>query len=435
LHSLVRPLLGFGLLIALYALLCLEVLHRTVAALLVASIALLIDVFYRYASFDRILASIDLNTILLLICMMMFVGVLSRTGAFEYIAMKISRRFGSRPYALVSVVASITAAISAFIDNVTTVLLLLPIVLEIVERARMDPRPIAFATVFASNIGGTATLIGDPPNIIIGSEAHLGFDSFIYNLAPATALCMVFTLVLLKGLYREWFSEYSKTLERLKALGIELVSERAIEVDHYVVKRALAVLLLVVAMFILEDFLKYPPAVPPLVGVGLLLTLVRSRISVEEALRSVDLATIMFFVAMFVVVGATDSLGVPSFIAKGIAFLAHSFVTQMLAILWISALASAFIDNIPLVASMIPVIKALAHGHCAEPLFWALSLGGCMGGNGTLVGASANVVAAGILEKRGYHVSFAEFTRYGMMVLITTMTICSLYLVLRYGLG
>jgi len=433
-YSVFNVVLGFSLLVLLYSLLCLEVMHRTIAALLIAAIALIVNIFYRYASFSKLLSCIDLNTILLLMCMMMFVGVLSKTGVFEFVAMKIAKRFGSRPYSLMIIVSGITATISAFIDNVTTVLLLLPIVLEIVERARMDPKPIAFATVFASNIGGTATLIGDPPNIIIGSEAHLGFDSFVSNLTPAVIMCMVSMLILLRALYRGWFAEYRESISRLKILGVELLVEEP-EIDLYVVKRALGVLALVIALFLLEDFIGYPPAIPPLIGIGLLLALVRSRVSVEDALRSIDLSTIVFFIAMFIVVGATNSLGVPDAIAKGIGFLAHSLATQILSILWISALASAFIDNIPFVTSMIPVIKALAHGAHAQPLFWALSLGGCMGGNGTLVGASANVVAAGILEKRGHHVSFTEFTRYGMAVLLTTMVVCSVYLLLRYCFG
>ncbi len=422
--------IGFAVLVVLYGLLVFEVMHRTAAALLSAAIILILNVILRFTDYTDLIRGIDLNTILLLMSMMMIVSVLSRTGVFGYLASKILLKFYLSPFLLIITLTTITAVVSAFIDNVTTVLLITPIVLEIMDKLRIDPRPVLMAIVFASNIGGTATLIGDPPNIIIGSAAGLGFNDFIFNLAPAVALDFLLFLVLIRIMYSRWIVHYKKRVGRLGE-----IKAGKTYIDRPMLYRVLGILFLVLVMFLLEDFFEYPPAIPPLIGVGLLMLLSRN-IDIENVLRDVDWSTLVFFAAMFVVIRGVERLGVMDFIANGISSMTSDFTMLLLLIVWISAIVSAFVDNIPFVMSMIPVIAAISRtiGVDAIPLYWALSLGGCLGGNGTIVGASANVVVAGISDRHGYHISFKTFMRYGMPVLFLTVGFSSIYLVLRYAI-
>ena len=426
----VRVSIGFAVLMVLYGLLIFEVMHRTAAALLSAALILILDVVLRFAGFTELIRGIDMNTILLLMSMMMIVSVLSRTGVFGYLASKILLKFYPNPFLLITVLTAITAIVSAFIDNVTTVLLITPIVLEIMEKLRIDPRPVLLAIVFASNIGGTATLVGDPPNIIIGSAAGLGFTDFIYNLTPIVALDFLLFLILIRFMYSRWFSYYRARIGKLREIRTSKTY-----VDKQMLYKVLGVLILVLVLFFLEDFFGYPPAIPPLIGVGLLMLLSRN-IDIDAVLGDVDWSTLVFFMAMFLVIRGIERLGVMDFIAQGICALSTNYVVLILLVVWISAIVSAFVDNIPFVMAMIPVIAAISRvtGIDAIPLYWALSLGGCLGGNGTLVGASANVVVAGISDRHGYHISFASFMRYGMPVLFLTVGASSIYLVLRYAI-
>ncbi len=428
--DLLRVSIGFAVLIVLYGLLIFEVMHRTAAALLSAALILILDVALRFAGFTDLIRGIDMNTILLLMSMMMIVSVLSRTGVFGYLASKILLKFYPNPFMLITVLTAITAVVSAFIDNVTTVLLITPIVLEIMEKLRIDPRPVLLAIVFASNIGGTATLVGDPPNIIIGSAAGLGFKDFIYNLTPIVVIDFLLFLLLLRFMYSKWLSYYKVKVGKLREIRTGKTY-----IDKQMLYKVLGVLLLVLILFFLEDFFEYPPAVPPLIGVGLLMLLSRN-IDIDAVLGDVDWSTLVFFMAMFLVIRGVESLGVMDFIAQGICALSTDYVVLILLVVWISAIVSAFVDNIPFVMAMIPVIAAISRvtGMDTTPLYWALSLGGCLGGNGTLVGASANVVVAGISDRHGYHISFASFMRYGMPVLFLTVGASSIYLVLRYAI-
>lgn len=424
----INIILGFAILIILYTLLVLEIMHRTATALLTASIVLALDTFLRFSDFNELVEGIDMDTILLLMSMMMFVGVLSRTGAFSYLATIILLRFHNKPFMLIAILSGITALVSAFIDNVTTVLLMTPIVLEIMERLKADPRPLLLSIVFASNIGGTATLIGDPPNIIIGTRAGLGFMDFIRNLTPIVVVDFLAFLLLVKIMFSDRIRSYSAHTKSIKEASFNN------RIDKYVLHRTLGILAMVIMLFLLEDMLEYPPAIPPLIGIGILLFLLRNRVKVESLLEEVDWSTLVFFIAVFVVIKGVEDLGVIEFIAKEIYGFSTDYMVLILLILWVSAIVSALIDNIPFVMAMVPIIAVIARATSMDstPLYWALSLGGCLGGNGTLIGASANVVVAGIAERHGYTISFRQFIKYGMPVLLLTVGLASIYLVLRY---
>jgi len=407
----------------IYAMLVAEVLHRTAVALMGAAVVFVLNIFLHFGDFRDLIEYIDMDTILLLMSMMVIVSALSRTGFFEWLAARLVARFGRRPAALLIVLSAFTAFISAFIDNVTTVLLITPVVVETFTYLRVDPRPAVLSIVFASNIGGTATLIGDPPNILIGSATDLGFMDFIYNLTPAVALAfLAFTAVILY-MFRGWLSGFR---------GVE-AAEAKIK-DFPLLERVGLALAVVIGLFFAEDVLGYPPAVAAIIGVGILLAVARGSVDIEEAIRDVDWSTLVFFMGMFMVIGGIKGLGVIDFIADSLVGISTEPAVLAALIMWVSALVSAFIDNIPFVMAMIPVITSiaatLAINH--EPLFWALSLGGCFGGNGTLVGASANIVAAGLSEKYGYPISFRSFIKYGFPVMLTTVAVATAYVLLRY---
>jgi len=425
-YSAASVALGFSVLILLYALLTLEIVHRTVAALFTAAVVIVLNMVLRFVGFTDLINEIDMNTILLLMCMMMFVSILSKTGVFSHMSSALLRRLHAKPFTLIAVLSVMTATVSAFIDNVTTVLLISPVILEISRRLRIDPRPILLSVVFASNIGGTATLIGDPPNILIGSKAGLGFKDFIYNLTPAVVVSFLAFLGVMALLLHGWLSRYSPTSGR--------VGEWVANVDRSLLRKALISLSVTLALFGLEDVFEYPPAIPPIVGIGILLMLARGKVRVEDVLSDVDWSTLVFFMAMFIVIRGVEALGVMDFIAGAIMSVAQGYAALLIVIVWVSAIVSAFVDNIPFVMSMIPVIARIATmaSVTSTPLYWALSLGGCLGGNGTLVGASANVVVAGIAERHGHHISFRSFLKYGMPVMTVTVAVSTIYLIIRY---
>ena len=425
-YSIASVALGFGVLILLYTLLTLEIVHRTVAALFTAAVVVVLDIVLRFVGFTDLINEIDMNTILLLMCMMMFVSILSKTGVFSHMSSALLRRLHAKPFTLIAVLSAVTATVSAFIDNVTTVLLISPVILEISRRLKIDPRPILLSVVFASNIGGTATLIGDPPNILIGSKAGLGFKDFIYNLTPAVMLSFLAFLGVMAFLLRGWLRRYSPSTSSINGW--------IANVDRSLLRKALASLSVTLLLFGLEDVFEYPPAIPPIVGIGILLMLARGRVRIEDVLSDVDWSTLVFFMAMFIVIRGVEALGVMDFIAGAIMSVAHGYAALLIIIAWVSAVVSAFVDNIPFVMSMIPVIARIATtaAVASTPLYWALSLGGCLGGNGTLVGASANVVVAGIAERHGHHISFRSFLKYGMPVMTVTVAVSTVYLIVRY---
>ncbi len=420
-------LIGFGILILLYALLILEYFHRTVAAGFTAAVTLMILIVIGFRNFEEIIMGIDIDTIVLLMSMMTMVTIMAHSNLFAYLAVKLIKKTHNSPFGLMAILGLTTGILSGYIDNVTTVVLISPIILDIAKKTRIDPRPLLLTIVFESNIGGTATLIGDPPNILIGTAANLGFNDFLINLGPIAAVDMIAALFLLKIMYRKWRDEWRKRVEHTR-----IVEE--ISIDYPLMMKSIAAFILTIILFLLEDVIGYPPAIPAVIGTGILLATASREVSIHMALEGVEWTTLVFFVFMFIVIRGIEILGVMDFIANSIATLHLPLELLIIIIVWVSALLSALVDNIPFVMSMIPVIKQLntMMGISSPVLFWALSLGGCLGGNGTLVGASANIVVASIAEKHGYNISFKYFFKQGLPVTILTVFLATIYLLLFY---
>lgn len=420
-------IIGFLLLGLLYFLLIKEYYHRTVAAGLVASLTLIVLIMYGRYSYIEILEGIDVDTIILLLSMMTMVTIMAHTNLFTYLAVKIIKKTYKNPFILMAFLSLITGLISGFIDNVTTVILMTPIILDIAKKIHVDPRPLLLAIVFESNIGGTATLIGDPPNIIIGSAADLGFNDFLFNLGPIVAVDMILGILLLKFIFKDWFREWKYRTQKFNL-------HEEIEVNKPLMYKTLFAFFLTIGLFLLEDKLGYPPAIPAVIGAGLVLTFASKEVTIHEALEGVEWTTLVFFIYMFIIIKGIQLLGVMDFIANSILALSLPKEALILLIVWVTAILSAFIDNIPFVMSMIPVIKYLNYslGIHTPVLYWALSLGGCLGGNGTIVGASANIVVASMAEKHGYSISFKKFLKTGMPIMAVTVLASTVYLLLFY---
>jgi Na+/H+ antiporter NhaD/arsenite permease-like protein len=410
-----------------YVLIATERVHRVAAALGGAGLMLacgFIDGPTAYHSAD---AGIDWNVIFLLFGMMIIVGVLRRTGVFEFLAISAVKRARGRPYLVLVLLVVITAFASALLDNVTTVLLIAPVTFLVCDRLALNPVPYLIAEVLASNIGGTATLIGDPPNIIIGSRAGLSFNDFVVHLAPFIAVLTVVFVAVCRIMFRGAFRTDPERVAAVMAL-----SERDAITDRRLLAQGLGVLVLVLAGFVLHTTLHMEPSVVALLGAGLLVLI--SRVTTEDALADVEWETLVFFMALFVMVGALVKTGVIDVVAHALA--ASTGGNELLTVLVVlcgSALLSALVDNIPFVATMAPIVADLTAGHGGgHPLWWALALGADLGGNATAVGASANVVVIGLARRNGTEISFWTFTKYGAIVATVSVLMAAPYLWLRY---
>ncbi|MCD6323923.1 MAG: anion permease, partial [Desulfurococcales archaeon] len=345
---------GFTILIFLYLFLIKEIAHRTVVAMFFAAVTIIANIVLRFTDFKSFIDAVNLDTILLLMSMMIIVGIMSETGVFSYLAELVTLKLYRKPFTMLAVLGLVTAIISAFIDNVTTVLMITPIVLEISRKLKVDARPLLLGIVFASNIGGTATLIGDPPNIIIGTAAGLGFMDFIYSLTPPVFIAFLAYLFTLRVLFASWLKDYR---ERVKGITF---SVRGFDIVRKgLLLKVLVVFVTVVTLFFLEDVFNYSPAIPPLMGAGILLIAAKDVINIDDALKKVDWTTLVFFIGMFIVIRGVQDLGVMDFIAKELASAGGSYIVLLTLIIWVSAMVSAFVDNIPFVMSMIPVIPIL----------------------------------------------------------------------------
>ena len=419
-----------------YVLIATEWFHRTAVALAGAALMLVLHItdnetaFYSHSSKAGALdvTGIDWDVIFLLLGMMVIVSVLRQTGVFEYTAIWAAKRARGRPYRLMVALVVITAIASALLDNVTTVLLLAPVTFVVCERLALPVPPYLIAEVMASNIGGAATLVGDPPNIIIASRAGLSFNDFLVNLAPLVVVLMIVYCVLCRWLFRSAFRYDPVRAEEVMALR-----EREAITDARLLKQSLFVLGLVVAAFVLHPVLHYEPSLIALFGAGVLVAL--TRVTIQQALREVEWSTLVFFAGLFIMVGGLVQTGVIGRVSRSATGLAQgrTGLTAMV-LLWASAVLSAIVDNIPYVATMSPIVADLVHraGPDGQVLWWALALGADLGGNATVIGASANVVVLGIAERRGIRISFWEFSRYGLVVTFITVALAALYLWVRY---
>ena len=452
---------GLAILVCVYVLIIFETVHRTLAAALgglTAVIALNYFTVEPALSLRAVTTMIDWETIGLLLGMMVMVGVISHTGVFEWFAVEAYKKSQGSIWSLVVILCIVTAVLSAFLDNVTTVLLLTPVTIQLAKVLDLQPVPILIAEVLFSNIGGAATMIGDPPNIMIGSKMTpdaiksaeggkyadlasegVNFNDFIIEMAPGILMTVVPAFMLLKWMYRDEFSG-----KRIRDVA-ELEAKYGIK-DYKMLTTSGFILGLVILGFFLHPITHMPVSWIALGGAVLML-LATSRHELDEPLEEVEWTTLLFFAGLFVLVHSLQYMGVINFIGEYVEQAITWFpqgddgiirlTAAMVILLWVSAIASAFIDNIPYTATMIPIVLQISDGANVElgPLIWALAFGACLGGNGTLIGASANVVMAGMSEEAGYPVSFNEFFKAGFPMMILTTAIVTLYMVLVYAVG
>ena len=410
--------------IVIYTFIISEKINRTTIAFFGATLLLI----FKILSQEQAIETIDFNTIGMLIGMMVIVNILRRTGAFEYMAIKSAKLVGGEPWKVLVVFATLTAVASALLDNVTTILLIIPVTLVITETLEVNPVMFIVPLVLASNIGGTATLIGDPPNIMIGSASGMGFVDFILNLAPIVIVIFIAVILIFRLLYKKHLKITDEKREKIMQMDEKLAIK-----DTKLLKKSMFVLGLTIVGFVLHQYLNFESATVALVGAALLLLI--SKLDPEEILLDVEWPTIFFFIALFILVGGLEEVGVIDFLAKSLlSVTGDNIVLLAILILWGSAIASAFLDNIPFVATMIPLIKSIAlmSAMPITPMWWALALGACLGGNGTLVGASANVIASGMLKKHGHKLSFMDYTKVGFPIMIVSIILSTAYLIIFY---
>jgi len=421
--------LAVAVFVVAYAFIATEKIHRVVAAVGGASVMLLIGATDAEHAFFSEESGIDWNVIFLLLGMMLIVSVMKRTGAFEYLAIWAAKRAKGRPFRVMVILVVVTAVASAALDNVTTVLLIAPVTFLVCDRLGVPVAPFLIAEALASNIGGTATLVGDPPNIIIASRAGLTYNDFLVHLAPLVVVVMIVFVGLCRLLFRSAFR-----YDPARAAEIAALRERDAIRDPRLLAISLAVLVIVTGAFVLHTVLHLDPAVVAILG-GLLL-LVLSRLDAEAVAKDVEWPTLVFFVGLFVMVGALVNTGVIEVISQAATEAVEGrLLLATMGLLWGSALLSAIVDNIPYVATMSPIVADLVAANRtgqSQVLWWALALGADFGGNATAVGASANVVVLGLAEGAGKPISFWTFTKYGLIVAAVTVAMATLYLWLRY---
>ncbi len=404
------------------ALIASERVDRTKVALLGAVFVLLTQTISQEAAIE----AVDWNTLGLLVGMMIVVRVTEPTGAYTWVAIRAGQLSRGRPFAVVVSLALTTAVLSAFLDNLTTVLLMVPITFLLADALDVDPIPLVIIEILVSNIGGTATLIGDPPNILIAGATGLSFVDFIVNLAPVAALTFA---VVTAGLYAVYRSRLQIS-DEARARVMELDAADSIE-DMAELKRTVPILVATVLLFFAHQALHLEPATVALTGAAVMLLVMRQK--VEDVLAGIEWPTLFFFVGLFVMVGALEETGAIDEVAQGIATVtAGDRTAELLGIAWVSAVGSGIVDNIPFTAAMIPVVEQLGGGDGDDAYWWALSLGACFGGNATLVAAAANVAAAGMAARAGRPIGFLEFLRVGLPVTFVSMLIATAYIAVRY---
>ena len=423
-----------------YAVIVSEKVHKTVVAVVGASLMLILKILEQHEAFHVEELGVDWNVIFLLISMMLIINLMRPTGFFEYIAIKSAKVGRGDPMRIMLIFAVVTAVLSALLDNVTTVLLLAPVTLLIADALEVDPIPFLITEALASNIGGTATLIGDPPNIMIASKAQLSFMDFIVHLAPAIVVIMLIFLGVLKLLFGRKLSVKPELRERILAMN-----EREAIKDPVMLGKSLFVLGLVILGFVLHGMLHYEPATVALFGAGLLLLLSGTH-EPHKYLAEVEWPTIFFFIGLFIIVGGVVKVGLIKMMSLKVLDLTEgNLLATSMIVMWFSAVASAIVDNIPYVATMNPLIIDMArqlwpHESGLEllqhadlmPVWWSLALGACLGGNGSPIGASANVIVVGMAERAGKPISFFRFVAYGAPIMMLTVLISMIYVWLRY---
>jgi len=427
--------LSTGILIITYAVLISERVHRTVIALTGAGVVIVSGLLTQ----DQAFAGIDFNTIALLTGMMIIVSITRSTGVFEYVAIWSAKKVKADPKWILLVLAVVTAVFSAFLDNLTTVLLIVPIALLIVEKLKVSPYPFLFSQILASNIGGTATLIGDPPNILIGSATGLSFMAFLTNMGPVALVILVVAVIIFHFVW-------GKTLVAPQELRDRVMNFNEADsiTDRPQMIRSLIVLALVIAGFIIgEHYHIRPGTVAMLGGAVLMLVTILGKThseqskTVHKTFGDVEWDALFFFMGLFVVVGGVEHAGLLNMLGQEMLAATNADPqATTFATLWISAVVSAAVDNIPFVATMIPLVEsmetAIGGPEALETVWWALALGACLGGNGSLIGAAANVMVSGMADRAGYPITFAKFALVGIPITLLSVAIAHGYMWLRY---
>lgn len=411
-----------------YALIISEKVHRTIVGIFGAMLMIIFGIIDQETAIHHI----DFNTLGLLMGMMIIVNVTSETGLFNFLAIWAAKKVNAQPVKLLVALSALTAVCSAMLDNVTTVLLTVPITFSITQQLKVDVKPFLIAQILSSNIGGTATLIGDPPNIMIASSVGLSFMDFLFNLTAPAIFIFIVTVSLLLIIYRSHLVTKPELQDKVTRLDPKSkISNPAL------LKRCLFVLAITISMFVMHSQLHLETATAALTGAGLLLliTATSNEEMISKVLSKIEWLAIFFFAGLFVLVGALVETGVIKMLAAEAIKITNGSVTATaLLILWMSAIASAFIDNIPFVATLIPLIKDMGAMGLSnlEPMWWSLALGACLGGNGTLIGASANVVVASMAAQRGKPITFVEFMKIAFPMMILSIIISTVYVYLRY---
>ena len=423
------------ILLVTYAIIISEKVNRAIIALIGAGAMIMVGVL----SQEEAIKGVDFNTIGLLTGMMILVSVSRRSGMFEYVAVWTAQLAKANPAGILFLLQIATAVLSAFLDNVTTVLLIVPVTLSIVRTLGVPAYPYLFAEIFASNIGGTATLIGDPPNILIGSLVGLDFNAFVYHLAPIIVVIMIVQAMMIHVV---WGRDMRTTAEA--RAGVMAMKPAAAIIDWRLLNQSIVVLTVVMIAFVLARPLHLEPATIAMLGAAILMLLdnwvhhtEKAAHNVHQTFGDVEWITIFFFIGLFIVVHGVEVGGLLKLLGDGlVAATGGDMAKTGFAILWASAILSAIVDNIPFVATMIPLIKSMAPAFGGmekiEPLWWCLSLGACLGGNGTLIGASANLTVAGIAERNGVPFKFITYTLYAFPMMLVSIAISHLYVWWRY---
>lgn len=400
-----------------------EKIHRTVAALAGMVLLMLVHIL----DIKQAISYIDFDTIGVLLGMMIFVSVVKQSGLFEYVAIKAAKLAKGDPWRIMVAFMFLTATLSAFLDNVTTVLLIGPMTITICQMLRINPVPMLITQILASNIGGTSTLIGDPPNIMIGSAAHLDFTDFLIHTGSVAIIILVLTTFLMKFIYGKNLKADADEIKEI----MKLDENKAIS-DSSLLKKSIIMMIFVVLGFIFHHLIGVESSVVAL-SAGVIMLLIGKQ-NAEHIIMETEWTTILFFMGLFVVVGGMVETGVINMLAEKLIEITNgNEMLTIMVLLWCSALLSSILDNIPFVATLIPMIIAMGNsGINTEPFWWAISLGACLGGNGTLIGASANVVLSGISSKHGHEITFKDYLKIGFPVMIFTIVISTVYLAIKY---
>ncbi len=417
-------IIALAIFVAVIAVIVSEKLHRAACALIGAMLLVLIGILEP----KEALGFIDFNTIGVLIGMMMFVAVVKNSGLFEYLAVKSAKIAKGNPWRIMIAFMIITAVLSAFLDNVTTVLLIGPMTFSICQKLELNPVPYLMTQIISSNVGGTATLIGDPPNIMLGSAADISFLQFVIYDGPIVVITMVATIFAFKFIYKKGLSVSPEKMELIMQMNeSEMIKDRVLFI------KSVIMIFLVALAFLLHDTLELKTSIIALSCAALMIMI--GGQDVEETVHDVEWPTIVFFAFLFIVVGGLEKVGLIHMLAETLINATGThYVILMIVILWVSAICSAVLDNIPFVATLIPLILTMeAEGIDVWPLWWAVSIGACFGGNGTIIGASANVVLTGIAGRRGYPITFIQFLKIGAPMMLLSIVLGTGYLLVLFG--